>query len=470
MASAPHSDLTWLSSDSALARNIGRPLNRFLHVEAAGGLVLLAATAAALIWANSPWSDTYFDFWHTEIELQVGAVDVFSKAGHAHFTMEELVNDGLMAVFFFVIGLEIKRELVVGMLRNRRDAALPLFAAIGGIVVPALIYAAFNAGGAGADGWGIPMATDIAFAVGVVSLLGDKIPRALRVFLLSLAIVDDIAAILVIAVFYTEQVSIEWLVVAALLGVVVYGMRRAHVWYYPVYIAVGVLMWWAGFKSGVHATIAGVALGLITPARPLLSEDDALEIAGSLSERPDVSPSDVQLASFHLRESVSVAERLETAIHPISSFLIIPVFALANAGVELSASGISDAARSSVTLGVVVGLVVGKTVGITLFSMVATKLGLAQYPTGMGTRQLLGLSMLAGIGFTVSLFITGLAGFDDPSLVDQAKIGILAASALAATGGLLILSRAAASPGEAGHDPPSSPRGQGSKGITDSAR
>ncbi|MCP5028550.1 MAG: Na+/H+ antiporter NhaA [Actinomycetia bacterium] len=250
MASAPHSDLTWLRSDNALARNVGRPLNRFLHVEAAGGLVLLAATAAALIWANSPWSDTYFDFWHTEIELQVGAVDVFSKAGHARFTMEELVNDGLMAVFFFVIGLEIKRELVVGMLRNRRDAALPLLAALGGIVVPALTYAAFNAAGEGADGWGIPMATDIAFAVGVVSLLGDKTPRALRVFLLSLAIVDDIAAILVIAVFYTEQVSIEWLVVAVLLGVVVYGIRRARVWYYPVYIVVGAFMWWAGFKSG----------------------------------------------------------------------------------------------------------------------------------------------------------------------------------------------------------------------------
>ncbi|MCP5028551.1 MAG: Na+/H+ antiporter NhaA [Actinomycetia bacterium] len=211
-------------------------------------------------------------------------------------------------------------------------------------------------------------------------------------------------------------------------------------------------------QVGVHATIAGVALGLITPARPLLSEDEALEIAGSLSGRPDVSPTDVRLASFHLRESVSVAERLETAIHPISSFLIIPVFALANAGVELSASGISDAARSSVTIGVVVGLVVGKTVGITVFSLVASKLGLAQFPVGMGTRQLLGLSMLAGIGFTVSLFIAGLAGFDDPSLVDQAKIGILAASAVAATGGLLILSRATDSPGEAGHDPPSSPR------------
>jgi NhaA family Na+:H+ antiporter len=420
--------------------------------------VLLVATAAALIWANSPWSDTYFDFWHAEIDVQVGTVDVFSKAGHARFTMEELVNDGLMAVFFFVIGLEIKRELVVGMLRNRRDAALPLFAALGGIVVPALIYAAFNAGDAGADGWGIPMATDIAFVVGVVSLLGDKIPRALRVFLLSLAIVDDIVAILVIAVFYTEQVSIEWLVIAVLLGVVVYGMRRARVWYYPVYVVVGAFLWWAGFKSGVHATIAGVALGLITPARPLLSEDEALQVAGSLSERPDVSPADVRLASFHLRESVSVAERLETAIHPISSFFIIPVFALANAGVELSASGISDAARSSVTIGVVVGLVVGKTVGITVFSLAATKLGLAQFPVGMGMRQLLGLSMLAGIGFTVSLFITGLAGFDDPALVDQAKIGILAASAVAAAGGLLILSSATDSLDDDRHDLPSTPR------------
>ena len=442
MASEPtsYSDLTWLGSNSAVARNFGRPLNRFIHVEAAGGIVLLIATAAALIWANSPWSDSYTEFWHADIELHVGPVDAFSKAGLVHFTVEEFVNDALMAVFFFVVGLEIKRELVTGMLRNRRDAALPAFAALGGIVVPALIYVAFNAGGDGSAGWGIPMATDIAFAVGVVSLLGDKIPRALRVFLLSLAIVDDIAAILVIALFYTDQLAVEWLITAVVLGLVVYGMRRAQVWYFPLYIVVGAFMWWAAFKSGVHATIAGVTLGLITPARPLQTQEQAREFAAWLRDKPEVFPSDVRFASFHMRESISVAERLQTAIHPISSFVIIPIFALANAGVELSADGLRDAARSSVTIGVLVGLVLGKTVGITVFALAATRLGLAQFPRGMGMRQLLGLSMVAGIGFTVSLFITGLAGFDDPALVDQAKIGILAASAVAAIGGLLILS------------------------------
>ena len=443
MASKPtsYNDLTWLGSSRALARNLGRPLNRFFHVEAAGGIVLLFATATALIWANSPWSDSYHDFWQAEIELHVGQVDAFSKAGLVHFTLEEFVNDALMAIFFFVVGLEIKRELVTGQLRNARDAALPAVAALGGMVVPALIYVAFNAGGEGSSGWGIPMATDIAFAVGVVSLLGNRIPRALRVFLLSLAIVDDIGAILVIALFYTDQLSMEWLITAVVLGVIVYAMRRAHVWYIPLYILVGAFMWWAAFKSGVHATIAGVTLGLITPAKPLQSEEQAREFASWLRDKPEVFPADVRFASFYMRESISVAERLETAIHPISSFLIIPIFALANAGVELSSDGLRDAAQSSVTLGIVMGLVVGKTVGVTVFSLIATKLGIAKFPRGMGMRELLGLSMLAGIGFTVSLFITGLAGFDDPALVDQAKIGILAASLIAAVAGILILSR-----------------------------
>lgn len=443
MAQKPtsYSDLTWLGSNRPLARNLGRPLNRFFHVESAGGVVLLAATAVALIWANSPLSDSYHDLWEAEMSLHVGEIDVFAKAGLEHFTVAEFVNDALMAVFFFVVGLEIKRELVTGMLRDPRDAALPAIAALGGMVVPALIYFVINAGGDGQHGWGIPMATDIAFAVGVVSLLGTRIPRALRVFLLSLAIVDDIGAILVIALFYTDRLSWNWLFTAMAITAVVYLMRRARVWYIPLYVVVGAFLWWATFKSGVHATIAGVVLGLITPAKPLQTETQAREFAAWLRDKPEVFPSDVRFANFHMRESVSVAERLEMAIHPVSSYLIIPIFALANAGVELSGDGLRDAAGSAITLGVVAGLVVGKTVGVTAFSLLAVRSGLAALPRGMGLRQLVGLAMLAGIGFTVSLFVTGLAGFETQLMVDDAKIGILAASVIAALSGLFILSR-----------------------------
>jgi NhaA family Na+:H+ antiporter len=438
--STSYSDITWLGSDHKLARNLGRPLNRFFHIEAAGGIVLLLATATALIWANSPWSDSYHRLWESEIELTIGSMEVFTKAGLEGFTLEEFVNDALMAVFFFVVGLEIKRELVTGMLRNRRDAALPAVAALGGMIVPALIYYAFNAGTSASQGWGIPMATDIAFAVGVVSLLGSRVPRGLRVFLLSLAIVDDIGAILVIAIFYTEGISFRWLLTAVVTAALVYGLRRARVWYIPVYLVIGVFFWWATFKSGVHATIAGVALGLLTPARPLQTRAQSREFATWLRDKPEVFPADIQFASFHMRESMSIAERLETSIHPITSFIIIPIFALANAGVELSRETIRDAATSRITLGVVFGLVVGKTIGVTLFSLIATRTGLAMMPRGMGTRQLVGLSMIAGIGFTVSLFITGLAGFETQLEIDDAKIGILGASVVAAIGGLWILS------------------------------
>ncbi|MDH3754046.1 MAG: Na+/H+ antiporter NhaA [Acidimicrobiia bacterium] len=436
------SKITWLGSDQRLARNLGRPINRFFHVEAAGGIVLLVATAIALIWANSPWSDSYHELWESQIELHIGDIDVFAKAGLEHFTLEEFVNDALMAIFFFVVGLEIKRELVTGQLRNRRDAALPAIAALGGMVVPAALFAIVNAGGDGSAGWGIPMATDIAFAVGVVSLLGDRIPRSLRVFLLSLAIVDDIGAILVIAVFYTNELSIEWLVTALALAAVTYAMREARIWYIPLYVVVGAFFWWATFKSGVHATIAGVTLGLITPARPIQTDEQAREVATWLRDKGEVFTADVRFAAFHLRESVSVAERLETAIHPISSYLIIPIFALANAGIELSTDSLSDATGSAVTFGVILGLVFGKTIGVTLFSYIGVRSGIAALPRGVTWRHLTGLAMLAGIGFTVSIFVSGLA-YDDPLLDDQAKIGILVASAIAAIAGTAILSGAA---------------------------
>ncbi len=435
-----YSDLTWLGSDRPMARRVGRPAARFLRVEASGGVVLLLATAVALIWANSGWSDSYHDLFESQIDLRVGDIDVFAKNGLEHFTLEEFINDALMAVFFFVVGLEIKRELVTGQLRNPRDAALPAIAAVGGMVVPALLYFALNPSGEAARGWGIPMATDIAFAVGVVSLLGSRIPRTLRVFLLSLAIVDDIGAILVIAVFYTDSLSAGWLLTALALLIAMAFLRQIRVWYWPLYLLIGVFVWWATFKSGVHATVAGVALGLLAPARPLQSAGQAREIASWLRDKEEVFPVDVRWAGFHIRESQSVAERMEVALHPITSFLIIPVFALANAGVALGGDALTDAASSAVTLGVILGLVVGKTVGVTIAALAAARFGIARLPRGMSPLHVVGLAMVAGIGFTVSIFISGLA-FTDPAIEDQAKIGILFASFLAAGVGLALLRR-----------------------------
>ena len=427
------SDLTFLGGPSRLARFIGRPIHHFAAIEAAGGVLMLIATVAALAWVNSPWQDSYFDFWHTHVSFSVGDY-------HFEHDLEHIVQDGLMAVFFFVVGLEIKREMVNGQLRDPRFAALPAVAALGGMVVPALIYLAFNSGGSGQDGWGIPMATDIAFAMGVLSLLGNRIPRQMKVFLLTLAIVDDIGAILVIAVFYTNDLSGNWLLTAVILLAGILLLRRLHVWYLPVYLVIGVAFWLAVLESGVHATIAGVVLGLITPAKPLQSEDDARRWANWLQMQDMVHLDDVRRVGFHIRESQPVSLRIEELLHPIAGYIIIPVFALSAAGVELSGDVISDAVTSRVTLGVVLGLVVGKTMGISLFAWIAHRLGWVTIPKSMTGLHMVGLSMVAGIGFTVSLFISRLA-FDDPTIADESKIGILVGSLIAAVVGMGMLSR-----------------------------
>ena len=264
--SAPASGLTFIGRDSALARTVGRPLQRFLHIETSGGILLLIATAVALIWVNSPVGDSYTEFWHTPIDVSVGDFVIFDEDLHG------FVNDALMVLFFFVVGLEIKREMVVGRLRRARDMLLPIVAALGGMVVPALIYMGFNLGGDHLQGWGIPMATDIAFAVGVVSLVGKWVPDWLRLFLLALAIIDDIGAILVIAIFYSSDISLGWLGLAAGLCVLIAVLTRIRVWHWPLYAVIGVLVWWATLNSGVHATIAGVAIGMLAPAKPLQRE------------------------------------------------------------------------------------------------------------------------------------------------------------------------------------------------------
>ena len=428
------SPFTWIGSDRRLARRVGRPVKRFLAIEAAGGVLLIVSTIVALVWVNSPWSSSYHHLFEAEINFRIGGILTLD------LPLEMWINDGLMAIFFFVVGIEIKRELVSGELKDPRAAALPAMAALGGMIFPALIYFAFNAGGA-SHGWGIPMATDIAFAVGIVSLLGSRVPGAMKVFLLTLAIVDDIGAIVVIAVFYTSDLSLGWLAIAGGLLLVVVAMRTARIWYIPAYIFVGMFIWLAVFESGIHATIAGVALGLLTPALPLKPEvSDDLDFVGRAMSG-DANASLVRRASFDLNEQVSVAERLAEFLHPYSSFIIIPIFALSNAGIEISRDALSTAATSDVTLGVVFGLVVGKLVGISFFTFLGVKSGISKLPHGASWTHVVGLAAIGGVGFTVSLFVTGLA-FDNPVFTEDAKIGIVVASMAAALIGSLILTRA----------------------------
>ena len=405
---------TFLRSNHRLARAM-QPLVRFLHVEAASAIVLLVATAAALVWANSRWQDGYESFWSTTVHIQVGSY-VFDE------DLVHVVNDALMALFFFVVGMEIKRELVVGELRDRRVVALPAFAALGGMLLPALIYAAFNAGGAGADGWGIPMATDIAFAMGVAAVLGNRVPSPVKLLLLTLAIVDDIGAIAVIAVFYTDHLSLGMLAVAAGLAVLVRAMYRVNVTLAVPFVAAGIALWLAVYESGVHATIAGVALGLVTPALPTRGEYEGDTITTSIDD------------------SASPCDRLIDAFHPWTSYVVLPIFALANAGIPLSMDALRD--PSDVLLGVTVGLVAGKLVGVVSFSWLAVRLGLGRLPPGTRWGHIIGLGAVAGIGFTVSLFIAGLA-LDPGPLQDDAKMGVLVASVVAAVLATLVFTVAA---------------------------
>ena len=423
---------SWISSDRAVPRLLVRPLREFMDTEVAGGVVLLAAALIALVWANSPFSAAYDSLWRTEVTIGVGDWALVEDLRH-------WVNDGLMAVFFFVVGLEIKREIVKGELSTAKAAAMPVIAALGGMVVPAVLYLLLTPGGAAGDGWGIPMATDIAFALGVLALLGPRIPSSLRIFLLSLAIVDDIGAILVIAIAYTPEIESMALAIAcAGLGLILV-LRFVRVWWMPIYAVIGIAVWVATLQSGVHATIAGVVLGLVTPVRPL----DPNAMQDLLIEEEDLadgqlSASEARRARERAQASVSVAERVAHDLHPWTSFVVVPLFALANAGVELSADSLRTAATSPVTWGVLLGLVIGKIVGITGFAWGAERLGMTALPSDVGWAQMTGVAAVAGIGFTVSIFIAGLA-FADGSLVDEAKVGILAASVLATAIGAVLL-------------------------------
>jgi len=417
------------------------PLDRFLHVEAAGGIVLLLCSGLALALANSPWSEGWLHLWHVPLGIGVGGHEL-------RLSLHDWINDGLMAIFFFVMGLEVKRELAIGELRDPRRAALPLAGALGGMLLPAGIFLGLQGGGPAAAGWGIPMATDIAFVVGCMALLGSRVPPSLRIMLLSLAIADDIGAILVIAVGYTETLHLGALAIGVAGLAAVYGLARLGVRSFGVYTLAGAGIWLAFHESGVHATIAGVALGLMTPARARASEGlvaDVFERASSIlrGERwQHASGRAAQVRALRqvTREVVSPLEYLESRLHPWIGFAIMPVFALANAGVPIALGGFVD----PVALAVAAGLVIGKPVGILVASWLAVRVGVATLPPGVGWGVLAAAGALAGIGFTVALFIAGLA-LEGP-LLDAAKLGTLAGSAVSGALGMAAL--AALLPGE----------------------
>jgi NhaA family Na+:H+ antiporter len=429
---------------------IVRPFQDFAHKQSSGGIVLIAAAVIALVWANSPWGESYSTLWHTKLTIGVGDFSISKDLTH-------WINDGLMAIFFLVVGLEIKREVLVGELSSVRRAALPVAAALGGAVVPAAIYLALNAGTEGAAGWGIPMATDIAFALGVLALLGERAPVGLKVFLTALAIVDDIVAVLVIALFYTSEISWGALAVGGLFFGALVVANLLGVGRTLVYALLGIGLWMCLLLSGVHATIAGVLMALTVPASSFINPGaflergryilDRFEEAGEKGENV-LSNEERQAALHALNHATYKLEpplhELEHALHPWVAFAIVPLFALANAGVPLRGS-IAEALTDPVVLGIALGLVIGKQLGITLFAWLAVNSGVSELPTGVSWRHVYGVGWLAGIGFTMSLFIADLA-FSDDELVEAAKVGILEASLIAGAVGWTILRTAARLP------------------------
>jgi Na+/H+ antiporter NhaA len=411
-----------------------RTLRQFLATETGSAGLLLVATVIALVWANSPLSDAYEDLWGAHLRIELSGTGVDEDLRH-------WVNDGLMALFFYVVGLEIRRELELGELRDRRAAAVPAIAAVAGMVVPALVFTAINAGGEGAHGWGIVMATDIAFVLGALALLGDRVPPGVRVFLLTLAIVDDVGAIAVIALFYSSGIDLTALAAAGVVLVLIAIARRyGPTWRGPTYLIAGVVLWYATLKSGIHPTIAGVAMGLITAVHPPRRAD--VERAASVTRlfRRSPTPASGRAAVLELASAVSPNERFQAGIHPWTSYVVVPLFALANAGVVLDGDALDRALTSPVTLGVVAGLVLGKLLGIGFSTAFAVRARVGPLPHGMRGGHLPGAASLAGIGFTVSLFVAELA-FDDEALRDEAKIGVLVASVAAAVVGTLLLAR-----------------------------
>ena len=424
---------TWIDSNRFVPRRFVRPIQKFMNVEASTGAVLLLMAAAAMVWANSRWSGGYFALWGTNVEVSVGPV-------HVSESLQVLVNDALMAIFFFVVGLEIKRELVLGRLRDPRAAGLPVAAAVGGMLAPALVYVVIvmGEGGEAINGWAVPTATDIAFSLGVLSLLGSRVSPGAKLFLLALAIADDVGAIVIIAFFYSGSLQWNWLTWGILALVVVGVAGRVGIRARTFYVPMALVAWFCIHESGVHPTLVGVALAFITPSRPMYSAEQLYDKAGTLLNsfpRHIVTNHQREEADYQIltlaevaRESVAPLARNEHRLLAWSSFLVLPVFALANAGVRLE--GDVGQLFKPVAMGTALGLLVGKIVGISLCTWLVVKLGWGLLPEGMGGRDVVALAAVAGIGFTVAIFVSSLA-FVDPALVDQAKLGVLTGSVLA---------------------------------------
>ena len=416
-------------------QKLTKPFQRFFHLEASGGIVLLLCTIAALFIANSPYASSYHSFWNQILSLSIGDSEI-------SYPLWYWVNDGLMVIFLFVIGLELKRELTTGELSEKRKIILPAAAAIGGAIVPAIIFLAFQHGEPAETGWAIPMATDIAFVVGVLSLLGKRVPHSLKIFLLSIAIVDDLLAVSVIAVFFTETIHWSWFTMSIGGFGVILLMNKLGIRNIGSYFLVGCAIWLCTLKSGIHPTIAGVVLGLMTPATSLLdrkSAKHALELLSlSFSEKEDISLKKTNIdlsttAQFTSRESISPLERLETALHPWVAFVIMPLFALANAAVLFDISSIG----TSLSIAVIIGLTIGKPIGILLLSLIVIRIGWAKLPVNVSWFTMSGAGLLAGIGFTMSLFIASLAL--EGRLLEISKGGILIGSAISMLLGFVVL-------------------------------
>jgi Na+:H+ antiporter, NhaA family len=419
------------------------PLSKFINNSTASGILLFICAIVALILANSPIKEAYHHFW--EQTFTIGYNDsIISKSLH-HW-----INDGLMSIFFFVIGLELKREIMAGELSRPKDAILPIFAGLGGMLVPALFYVFFNMSGGGKDGWGIPMATDIAFALGILYLLGDKIPTSLKIFLTALAIADDLGAVLVIAFFYTSDISTASLLFAGIFLVILIASNLLGIRNVVYYGIVGIGGLWIAFlMSGVHATIAGVLAALTIPANVKIQDKYFLEKIKILKDKfESLKPNDVSLVTheqlhvlekirYYSREALTPLQRLEHSMHPLVAFVVMPIFALANAGITFSGN-FMDNLFSNVSLGVIVGLIAGKFIGIVFVSKILVKLKITTLPSGVNWKQMYGVALLAGVGFTMSLFISDLA-FKDADYLLQSKIGIFIASIIGGLGGYLIL-------------------------------
>jgi Na+:H+ antiporter, NhaA family len=424
-----------LIDGSPRAVRVLTPFREFIHTEVSGGIFLFIAAVTALLWANSPWGEHYFDLWHAYVTLDLGVHAISMSLGH-------WINDGLMVIFFFVVGLEIKREFLVGELSSVRQAALPIAAAAGGAIIPALIYVGLNVGTVGVRGWGVPMATDIAFALGVLALLGSRVPTGLKIFLTALAIADDIIAVLVIAVFYTADLSITALAAAGGVILLLILANRLGVRRPLVYGVLGIVLWFAFIESGVHATVAGVLLAMTIPARTRIDTDEFLlktresleAFEASSTQGSSILTNREHQSALHDLESATEAvqspmQRLEHMLHPWVAFVIVPVFALANAGVSLG-DNIGSAVTDRIGIGIIVGLIVGKQIGIMLLTFFMVRSGYTTLPLGVSWKHVYGVSCLAGIGFTMSLFVADLAFIDAGSL-NTAKVGILTASLIA---------------------------------------